>query len=63
MIIATESITEATAKLAPAVSVASATFFGYQVSDLVLWTTLIYTSLMIIHKCVAIIQDFNREDA
>jgi hypothetical protein len=45
------------AKAAPPVSVSLATVAGYQVSELVLWGTLIYTALMIGHKLVAIYRD------
>lgn len=46
----TESMSEIAAKAGPPVSVSIATFAGFQVSDLVLWATLIYTVLMITHK-------------
>jgi hypothetical protein len=45
------------AKAAPPVSVSLATVAGYQVSELVLWGTLIYTALMIGHKLIAIYRD------
>ena len=45
------------AKAAPPVSVSLATFAGYQVSELVLWGTLIYTCLLIAHKLIAIYKD------
>ena len=35
------------AKVAPPVGVSLATVYGYQVSELVLWATLVYTLLMI----------------
>ena len=35
------------AKVAPPVTVSLATVYGYQISDLVIWATLIYTLLMI----------------
>lgn len=38
------------AKLAPPATVSVASIFGYPVSDLLLWLTLIYTILMILHK-------------
>ena len=44
-------------KAAPPISVSLATVAGYQVSELVLWGTLIYTCLMIGHKLVAIYRD------
>lgn len=45
------------AKAAPPASVSLATLAGYQVSELVLWATLIYTVLMIGHKLVMIYKD------
>lgn len=45
------------AKAAPPASVSLATLYGYQVSELVLWATLIYTTLMIGHKCVQIYRE------
>jgi hypothetical protein len=44
-------------KAAPPVTVSLATVAGYQVSELVLWATLIYTALMIGHKVYAIYKD------
>jgi len=44
-------------KAAPPVSVSLATVAGYQVSELVLWATLIYTALMIGHKVYQIYKD------
>jgi hypothetical protein len=44
-------------KAAPPVTVSLATVAGYQVSELVLWATLIYTVLMIGHKLYAIYKD------
>ena len=46
-----------TAKVAPPVGVSLATVAGYQVSELVLWATLIYTILMIGHKVYQIYKD------
>lgn len=61
---ATESATAITAKLAPPASVSLATVMGYQVSELILWGTLIYTVLMIAHKayvlCKDVFQDFKQ---
>jgi hypothetical protein len=37
-------------KTAPPVSVSLATVAGFQVSELVLWATLVYTVIMIGHK-------------
>ena len=45
------------AKSAPPASVSLATLAGMQVSELVLWATLIYTVLMIGHKLIAIYRD------
>lgn len=45
-----ESGTAVIAKLAPPATVSVASLFGYPVSDLLLWCTLIYTVLMILHK-------------
>ena len=44
-------------KASPPVTVSLATVAGYQVSELVLWATLIYTALMIGHKVVQIYKD------
>jgi hypothetical protein len=61
MTIATETVSEAAAKLSPAISVSTASAIGFVVSDLVLWATLVYTALMIIHKLMAIYQDIKKE--
>lgn len=45
------------AKAAPPASVSLATLAGFQVSELVLWATLIYTMLMIGHKLIAIYKE------
>ena len=47
-------------KAAPPVTVSLATVAGYQVSELVLWATLIYTALMIGHKVYQIYQDVSK---
>ena len=49
-----------TAKAAPPVGVSLATVAGYQVSELVLWATLVYTVLMIGHKVYQIYQDVSK---
>jgi hypothetical protein len=49
-------------KAAPPVTVSLATVAGYQVSELVLWATLIYTTLMIGHKIYSIYKDVKSED-
>lgn len=45
------------AKTAPPISVSLATVFGYQVNEILLWATLIYTVLMIGHKLHQIFHD------
>lgn len=47
---AQESLPAIAAKVGPSVSVTLATIAGYNVSDIILWATLIYTVLMIAHK-------------
>jgi len=47
---ATETTAAIVAKVAPPASVSLATIAGIQVSELVLWATLIYTVLLISHK-------------
>lgn len=37
-------------KLSPPVAVLSAKFAGMNISDMVLWLTLIYTVLLVVHK-------------
>ena len=54
----TEGATTIVAKVAPPVTVSLATVYGYQVSELVLWATLIYTVLMILHKLYQIFREF-----
>ena len=58
---ATEHPTETAAvvitKVAPPATISIATVAGYQVSELVLWATLIYTVLMIGHKCYQIVKE------
>ena len=53
----TETIAAAVAKTAPPVTISLATVAGYQVSELVLWATLIYTMLMIGQKLLQIYKD------
>jgi hypothetical protein len=48
------------AKAAPPASVSLATLAGVQVSELVLWATLIYTVLMIVHKIISMYQDLRK---
>ena len=45
------------AKLSPPAGISLATVFGVQVSELVLWATLLYTILMISHKIFLIYKD------
>lgn len=45
------------AKAAPPVSVSLATVAGIQVSEILLWATLVYTVLMIGHKLYQIYKD------
>ena len=54
---ATESGIVLVAKAAPPVSVSIASVAGYQISEVLLWATLIYTILMIGHKIYAIYKD------
>jgi hypothetical protein len=53
----TESGAAIAAKAAPPATVSLATLAGYQVSELLLWATLIYTVLMIGHKLYQIYKD------
>lgn len=45
------------AKTAPPATVSLASLAGYQVSEILLWATLIYTVLMIVHKLWQMYQD------
>ena len=54
----TETTAAIVAKVAPPASVSLATIAGIQVSELVLWATLIYTVLLIGHKLFSIYKDF-----
>lgn len=53
----TETASGIAAKAAAPVSVSLATVAGYQVSEILLWATLIYTVLMIAHKLYSIYKD------
>ena len=53
----TESGAGIAARAAPPATVSLATLAGYQVSELLLWATLIYTVLMIGHKLYQIYKD------
>lgn len=57
---ATETGTALLTKSAPPVTVSLATVAGYQVSELVLWATLIYTVLLIGHKLYIIYKDIKK---
>lgn len=56
----TETATALAAKVAPPATVSLATVAGVQVSELVLWATLIYTVLMIGHKLYQIYKDLQK---
>lgn len=45
------------AKVTPPISVSLATISGMQVSELVLWATLVYTALLIGHRLLMIYRD------
>jgi len=49
------------AKVAPPATVSLATIAGYQVNEVLLWATLIYTVLMIGHKLWQIWRDVTRK--
>lgn len=53
----TETVSAVAAKVAPPVTVSIATVMGVQVSDLVLWATLLYTLLMIVKTAFAFYRD------
>jgi hypothetical protein len=52
-----ETVAGLTAKAAPPVSVSLASVAGIQVSEILLWATLVYTILMIGHKLYSIYKD------
>jgi hypothetical protein len=56
-----ESGASLAAKVAPPASVSLATVAGYQISELVLWATLIYTVLMIVHKLMTMYRDLRKD--
>ena len=56
----TETVAAVAAKVAPPATVSLATVAGYQVSELVLCATLIYTVLMIGHKLYQIYKDLSK---
>lgn len=49
-------------KAGPPVSVSIASVAGYQVSEILLWATLIYTILMIGHKLYQIYKEIIRDE-
>ena len=56
-----ETTAAAAAKAALPVGVSVATIFGVQVSDVLVWMTLIYTVLLIIHKIWIMYKDFRKK--
>lgn len=57
----TETVAAVVTKVAPPATISLATVAGYQVSELMLWATLIYTVLMIGHKCYQIVKEVKAE--
>ncbi len=55
-----ETTTAIATKLAPPATVSLASVMGFQVSELVLWATLIYTVLLIGHKVWSIFKDIKK---
>jgi hypothetical protein len=55
-----ETATALVTKASPPITISLATVAGYQVSELVLWATLIYTILMISHKLYQIYSDVKK---
>jgi hypothetical protein len=53
----TETATGMITKASAPITVSLATVAGYQVSELLLWCTLIYTVLMVAHKLYSIYKD------
>ena len=53
----TDTATAIVAKVTPPVGVSLATVAGFQVSEILIWATLIYTVLMICHKCYQIYKE------
>jgi hypothetical protein len=58
----TETATGMAAKASAPITVSLATVAGYQVSELLLWCTLIYTVLMIAHKLYSIYKDVTKAE-
>ena len=57
---AAETAVDMAIKASPPATVSIATLAGYQVSELVLWATLLYTLLMICHKSMTIWRELRR---
>lgn len=57
----TETVVALASKAAPPVTVSLATVAGYQVSELVLWATLVYTVIMIGHKLFQIYKEVKKD--
>lgn len=57
-----ESAAAIAAKLSPPAGISLATVAGVQVSELVIWATLIYTLLMIGHKIFLIYKDIQTKN-
>ena len=55
-----ENTTAIVAKVTPPASVSIATVMGVQVSELVLWATLVYTVILIGHKLWSIYKDVKK---
>lgn len=58
----TETTMEMAAKASAPVSLSLASVAGYQVSDVLLWCTLVYTVLMIMHKLFSMYRDITDEE-
>jgi hypothetical protein len=56
-----ETATAVATKAALPVGISLATIFGMQVSDLLMWLTLIYTFLLIVHKLYLMYNDFHKK--
>jgi len=56
----TETGVSMVTKSAAPITVSLATVAGYQVSEILLWCTLIYTILMICHKLYSIYKDITK---
>ena len=56
-----ESVADMAIKASPPASVSIATLAGIQVSEILMWATLVYTLLMIGHKLLAIYRDLRRD--